>query len=189
MAETKKSRVDDNEDEVDAGAAAAAKTSAAGAGTGSAAAKESRAGQNGALYEFLDHTADIQVHAWGSSLKEAFEQTVVAMFGYMTNLDQVEIDESLTSEFEVEGHDLLSLLYALLDEFLFRFSAEDNLVCKEVKILEFDQENFKIKVQGRGEVFDLSKHEQGTEIKAITYSNMQIHGERPTHDVYVILDI
>lgn len=43
------------------------------------------------------------------------------------------------------------------------------MVCKEVKIVDFDHENFQIKVQGKGEPFDLSKHEQGTEIKAITY--------------------
>ena len=46
------------------------------------------------------------------------------------------------------GEDLLSLLFALLDEFLFRFSAEDFLVCKRVEIVEFDTENWKIKVRG-----------------------------------------
>jgi SHS2 domain-containing protein len=46
-----------------------------------------------------------------------------------------------------------------------------------------------------GEKFDLSKHPQGTEVKAITYSAMQIH-EKPAEgttparvDVYVIVDI
>ena len=51
-------------------------------------------------------------------------QTVVAMFGYMTDLDAVEVDEALTEDFEVSGEDLPSLLFNLLDEFLFRFSTE-----------------------------------------------------------------
>ena len=25
-------------------------------------------------YEYLDHTADIQIHAWGNSIEESFEQ-------------------------------------------------------------------------------------------------------------------
>ena len=41
----------------------------------------------------------------------------------------------------------------------------------------------------RGEAFRIGKHPQGTEVKAITYSNMQIHHDKPTHDVYVIIDI
>ncbi|EGD80736.1 archease [Salpingoeca rosetta] len=159
-----------------------------------AAAEEPKAEQDASApsskkYEYLDHTADIQVHAWGDSLKESFEQCVVAMFGYMTELDKVDIDTEKTSELEVSGTDLLSLLFALLDEFLFRFSAEDFLVCKRVEIVEFDTTNWKIRVRGYGEPFDLAKHPQGTEIKAITYSNMQIHDDQPTHDVYVILDI
>eukprot|EP00049_Salpingoeca_infusionum_P005951 m.99560 g.99560 ORF g.99560 m.99560 type:complete len:155 (+) comp13146_c0_seq1:62-526(+) len=140
-------------------------------------------------YEYLDHTADIQVHSWGATLKKSLEQCVLGMFGYMTEIDKVDIDESVTSEFSVSGHDLPSLLFALLDEFLFRFTAEDNLVCKQVEIVDLDLEGFNITVRGYGEVFDLSKHPQGTEIKAITYSNMQIHTDKPTNDIYVILDI
>ena len=46
------------------------------------------------------------------------------------------------------GADLLSLLYNLLDEFLFRFVADDCMVCREVKVLEFDTDNGRMKVQG-----------------------------------------
>lgn len=45
------------------------------------------------------------------------------------------------------GADLLSLLYNLLDEFLFRFTADDCMVCKEVRVLEFDTDNGRMKVQ------------------------------------------
>ena len=31
-------------------------------------------------YEYLDHTADIQIRSWGSTLVEAFEQSALGMF-------------------------------------------------------------------------------------------------------------
>ncbi|XP_067318214.1 protein archease-like [Anolis sagrei] len=39
-----------------------------------------------------------------------------------------------------------------------------------------------------GEEFSLSKHLQGTKVKAITYSAMQIHEEKKS-EVFVIIDI
>ena len=40
-----------------------------------------------------------------------------------------------------------------------------------------------------GDVFDRNTHASGTEIKAITYSAMQIYEESNKSDVYVIVDI
>nr|SVE93370.1 EOG090X0IKX [Moina brachiata] len=128
-----------------------------------------------------------RLHAWGDTLEEAFEHCVEAMFGYMTELDTVEMTE--TQEIEAEGEDMLSLLFHLLDEFLFLFSAEPFFIAKKIKITEFDRENFTIRATGYGEQFSLDKHPQGTEVKAITYSNMQVHETGDVKHVYVIIDI
>jgi SHS2 domain-containing protein len=58
-----------------------------------------------------------------------------------------------------------------------------------VRITSFDKVNFKIKAVGYGETFDIAKHPQGTEVKAITYSNLQVHDNPEKHEVFVILDI
>lgn len=65
-------------------------------------------------------------------------------------------------------------------------------VCRQkVKITEFDRQEFKIKATAYGEEFTIGKHTQGAEVKAITYSAMQINEcpqvDRP--EVFVIVDI
>ena len=40
-----------------------------------------------------------------------------------------------------------------------------------------------------GEVYDAARHTPGTEVKAITFSNMQILEESCRTDLYVIVDI
>ncbi|XP_035303754.1 protein archease-like [Cricetulus griseus] len=116
-------------------------------------------------YEYLDHTADVQLHAWGDTLEEAFEQCAMAIFGYMTDTGTV---EPLQTVVETQGDDLQSLLFHFLDEWLYKFSADEYVIPREVKILNIDQKNFKLWSIGWGEEFSLSKHPQGTEVKAIT---------------------
>lgn len=137
----------------------------------------------------MDHTADVQLHSWGENLTEAFEQVSMAMFGYMTELDTVEILEK--HEIEAEADDLDGLLYRFMDELLFLFSADPYIICKKLVITEFNTETFTIKCSCYGEPFDLAKHPQGTEVKAITYSAMQIlqNPEQKKVDIFVIIDI
>lgn len=138
-------------------------------------------------FEYLPHTADVQLHSWGENIEQAFEQVTVAMFGYMTELDRIDIERKEIVQVE-GGTDLKSLLYKLMDEFLYLFCTE-NFVVREVKIIEFDRKNLSIRAQGMGETFKLSKHPQGTEVKAITYSAMQIHERIECVDVFVVIDI
>mmetsp|Transcript_8144 Transcript_8144/g.15417 ORF Transcript_8144/g.15417 Transcript_8144/m.15417 type:complete len:238 (-) Transcript_8144:158-871(-) len=139
-------------------------------------------------YEYLDHTADIQLHSWGATLEEAFEGSALAMFNYMTPLAKVRVDEKLTRTYEMQAHDMESLLFGFLDELLYVFST-DLFVCCDLKITSFDRESWTITAIGRGETFSLSQHEQGTEVKAITYSAMQITEGEGRCDVCVIVDI
>ena len=94
----------------------------------------------------------------GETLEEAFEQVAMAMFGYMTDIERVSIDYHY--DIEVEGLDMLSLLYQFLDEFLFAFSCDPNFIPRKIVILDFDKTNFKIKARGFGETFRLDKHSQ-----------------------------
>ena len=149
--------------------------------------------QNEPKYFILQ--ADVQLHAWGNDLKQAFEQCAVSMFGYMTELDTVE--ECYSHTIESTGHDLQSALYNFLDEQLFCFSADPFFIPFKIEILEFTrnqteeegEEDISIKAVGFGETFSLEKHPQGTEVKAITYSAMQINQSVNTCEVFVIIDI
>lgn len=48
-----------------------------------------------------------RLHAWGDTLEEAFEQCVMAMFGYMTDTETVEPVD--TVEVEAEGKAVLTV--------------------------------------------------------------------------------
>lgn len=111
------------------------------------------------------------------------------MFGYMTEIDSVTIKHCY--EIEAKGDHLDGLLFHFLDELLFLFCVEPTLICSKLVITEFDVETFRLKCRCYGEPFEIGKHPQGTEVKAITYSAMQIvqQPEREHFEVFVIIDI
>lgn len=113
----------------------------------------------------------------------------MAMFGYMTELNYVQIKE--VHSIEATADDMMGLLYHFLDELLFLFSVEPFLICKKLVITEFNTEEFRIVCKCYGEEFQIGKHPQGTEVKAITYSAMQIIDEPKDNkfEVFVIIDI
>jgi len=132
-------------------------------------------------FEFLDHTADVQLHAWGDSLEHAMEELARAMFHYMSDIRAVTPDPACQRTLTIQGHDRHTMVFRFLDELLFLFSTE-GVICSSVTVERISQvpssegsgSVLELCMAVEGELFDLEKHPTGTEIKAITFSNMQV---------------
>jgi SHS2 domain-containing protein len=132
-------------------------------------------------YELLEHTADVMVRARGKDLEECFANAAYALFDQM--VDAARIEPRTEVSFEVEGHDLESMLYNFLSEFLYLHDAKQ-LVLGEFKVRI---QGNKVLCRARGERLSPSKHGQRHEVKAITYHMLSVDQEEPS--VTVIFDI
>lgn len=139
-------------------------------------------------FEFLEHTADAYVAAYGKSLAEAFENAALAMFEVMTDTRRVR--PRAEEEIEVEGEDEKALLYSWLEALIVKFDVTGNMYSSfKVKKIERTAKGFKLRAKVYGEPFDPERHPQKVGIKAITYHRMEILKGRDGVMVKFILDI
>ena len=132
-------------------------------------------------YVLIDHTADLMVRAFGSTLEECYANAGYALFDQTVDLSGVGTGEE--TEFRVTGIDDEDRLYSLLSELLFIEDC-DNLILKEIEV-RFEGDD--VLCHGRGETLDRSRHRIRSEIKAITYHMMEI--DRATPSVTVLFDV
>lgn len=143
----------------------------------------------GVGFRFLDHTADVLVEAYGSDLREAFENAAKAMFEVMTDVSTVR--PMVRRSIVVEGEDVEALLYSWLEELLFIFDVE-LIVFSEFRVREIkrvDDRGFLLMADAWGEKFNPEVHPRKTEVKAITYSLMEIREGADGCVVRFVLDI
>jgi len=124
-------------------------------------------------FEFLEHTADLYIAAYGESLEEAFENAAYAMFEGMTDLDKVQPKEEDTVK--VEGHDEQALLYNWLEALLVKFDVTGNLFSRfKIARIEQTSTGFRLEAQVWGEPFKSERHLSKVGVKAVTYHQMEI---------------
>lgn len=135
-------------------------------------------------YEVFEHTADIGIHAFGRTLPELFIHAAQGMESLMVAPEQVR--ESVSREIAVEGHDLVSLLIAWLNELIFLFDTE-YLLFRTFEINAFTEPS--LRGRASGEPYDAQRHELSSAIKAVTWHEAAVE---PTGDGYkarIIFDI
>lgn len=125
-------------------------------------------------YEYLEHTADTIIHAKGSDLKEAFEQAALGYYNVLS--DTATVESKITKEVTFESEDYKSLLFDWIDNLIYYFGTE-LFIASEIHITKMEKlESNMITLSAvlHGEVFDLKKHPQESEVKAMTYSFMKV---------------
>jgi SHS2 domain-containing protein len=139
-------------------------------------------------FEFLEHTADVYIRAYGTSMNEAYANAALAMFETMT--DSNRIAQTTEETLEVEAEDQYALLYNWLEALLVKFETE-NMLYSKFEIIDWKEtpETFKFKAKVWGEKFNPQKHPQKVGVKAVTYHRMVVIREIERVILEFILDI
>jgi len=139
-------------------------------------------------FEFLEHTADAYIAAYGKDLPEAFENAALAMFDVMTNVEKV--NSEIKDSVEVVAEDEYALLYSWLEALLVKFDV-NKMFYSKFKVLSINQTSggFRLRAEIWGEKFNPEKHEQKVGVKAVTYHRMEIIREPIKVTLKFILDI
>lgn len=139
---------------------------------------------NGFSYPEGGPTADLLVEARGATLGEAFSYLALGMFDTITPLDGISEKEEFS--LEANGQDLESLLFNLMDEFLY-WNDVEFLVPKKVKI-ELDLDKFTASAKCIGERFSSETHDVGIAVKAVTFHMMDIRKDENGWVVRMVFD-
>jgi SHS2 domain-containing protein len=135
-------------------------------------------------YEVFDHTADVGIHAYGRTLPELFIHAAQGMESLMVAPEQVQ--ESVSREIAVEGHDIVSLLIAWLNELIFLFDTE-YLLFRTFEIDAFTETS--LKGRASGEPYDAQRHELSSAIKAVTWHEAAVEPGDDGYKARIIFDI
>ena len=135
-------------------------------------------------YEVFEHTADVGIHAFGHTLPELFIHAAQGMESLVVAPEQIR--ESVSREIAVEGHDIVSLLVAWLNELVFLFDTE-YLLFRTFEIDAFTETS----LHGRasGEPYDAQRHELSSAIKAVTWHEAAVERTEDGYKARVIFDI
>ena len=131
-------------------------------------------------FKFMKHTADIKFQSYGKTLSEAYENAALAMFNVMY---EGKVKRDKKRKINVKGKDLENLLYNFLEELLFLLDTENFFLSKiKVKI-----KNLKLRADLEGD--DANNYKISSDVKAVTYNQMQIKKKKDKFICQVVLDV
>jgi len=121
-------------------------------------------------HEFLDHTADVKFVVTAACLEDAFSEAALATFDIITDVEKVE--GKVEKKIHVKAPRKRTLLYEFLNELVYLVDTEGWLMHKVISltISENDGE-FSLDAVLSG---DSGDYEILTQIKSVTYSDMEI---------------
>ena len=122
-------------------------------------------------YEYLEHTGDIGIRAYGGTLEELFINAAQGLLESIADLSTVGITKQ--TQVEVSAASLEELMVAWLDELNFRHEVEE-IFFRQVEIRQISEAPYRLLAVAYGEPVDFAKHVVYTEIKSITYHQLVV---------------
>ena len=123
-------------------------------------------------FEFFDHTADIGVRVYGSSLAEVFQNAAGAMYEALGRLHKP--DSNLHKSVELHAESAEDLLHDWLADLLYEIEA-NHVLYDDFQFHEVTPRHLKATL--RGGSIDFARSQTNEEIKAITYHQLRVESQ------------
>jgi SHS2 domain-containing protein len=135
-------------------------------------------------YKLIDHTADFGMQVFGSDPQELFTNAALALFDVITEMDELTGRDSC--HIRTSGEDWSDLMINWLREILYLWNGKERLV-KSIQILSLSEEKISAKIYFDAYMPD--HHTIKTEVKAVTYHQIQVKSSPSGWEARVIFDI
>jgi SHS2 domain-containing protein len=135
-------------------------------------------------YRLIEHTADLGIEVWGSSMGELFTHSACAMYDIISNI--VSIHPIKSFHIKSKGIDKEDLLKNWLSELLYYFHLKD-ILFSSFNIEKISDKSI-ISVAS-GEKRDEKRHALKHDIKAVTYHGLKIIEKDNRLQTNIIFDV
>ena len=135
-------------------------------------------------YRQIEHTADFGIQVFGADPRELFSNAAHALFDLITDIRALKGER--VERITVNGDDWPDLMFNWLRELLFFWNGKERLV-KTVKIETLSENSLSAVVCY--DPYDSDSHEIHTEIKAVTYHQLQVKSRPSGWEAQVIFDV
>ncbi len=134
-------------------------------------------------FQFIDHTADAGIRVNAPTLESLFETAGLAFSELVTRVES--LNSRVERQFRLQEDDIETLLVSWLQELLYLLDTEGIIFGRfRVKL-----QHFSLEATAWGEVFDPQVHTMKTEVKAVTYHQLEVVKSSQGWQAQVIFDI
>ena len=138
-------------------------------------------------FRYLEHVTDAYIEAYGESMEEAFSYAAKGTVNVMFAIKDIQGTSKV--DFRIEGVDYYELLFNWLERVHLLITIDNKVISNfQLKICKLDSK-FQLTGSGIAETIDITRHGYKTEIKGVTYHEMEILQQGNRYKVKFILDL
>ena len=142
---------------------------------------------NNPNFKYFDTTADIGIEVESDNITDAFKNSAFGTLNLITDIEKIE--KKITKEIVIESEDEYGLLYDWITELLILLDSE-NFMASEYNInIEKNSDEYILHGKISGDTYSTDKYSYKTEVKAITYHEINIKKKDNTYKIKFILDL
>ncbi|MBU1711866.1 MAG: archease [Proteobacteria bacterium] len=135
-------------------------------------------------YKLIDHTADFGIEVYGTRLKELFENAAGAMYDVITDTNRLNALSEIN--INISGEDWPDLMVNWLRELLYLWTGKGLLV-KIADIVSISE--YTLSANVKYEPYVPARHLIKSELKAVTYHQIEVEGKNSEWKARIIFDV